>query len=166
VILVGEGKFGAQREAEGLDGRPVAARGYAIYRSNATVLQLAPEADSLRASSGTARAVRPVPLGRHRLRGEIVDSKCFIGAMKPGDGKAHKGCAALCRLGGIPPLLLTRDAAGVETVYMLADLQAGPIGEPARNYVGEPVQVEADIERRGDLNLARIDPAAIRPLAP
>jgi len=170
VILVAEGKFGAPEEVRSFAGKPVEARGYAIDRGGLTVLQLAAETGAVRAltpADGQAPVpAQPVPLGRHRLRGEIVDSKCFLGAMKPGDGKAHKDCAALCVFGGIPPLLLTRDADGKETLFLLADPQGGPVTEPAFPYVGEPVEVTAEVERRGSLNLARIDPASLRPLAP
>jgi DMSO/TMAO reductase YedYZ heme-binding membrane subunit len=164
VLLVDEGKFGAQREAQSLDGKTVEARGYALYRGNATVLQLAEALKPL--VQPVAAAVPPTNLGRHHLRGEIVDAKCFVGAMKPGDGKAHKDCATLCILGGIPPLLLTRDDAGTETLFLLADPHGGPVTDTVLPYVGEPVELDADIERRGDLNLARIDPASLRPLAP
>jgi hypothetical protein len=46
------------------------------------------------------------------VRGEIVDSKCFLGVMVPGSGKTHKDCASLCLRGGIPPALYVRDQSG------------------------------------------------------
>lgn len=36
------------------------------------------------------------------LVGEIVDAKCWFGAMRPGYGKTHKSCAALCAQGRLP----------------------------------------------------------------
>ena len=36
------------------------------------------------------------------LKGEIIDPKCYLGAMKPGGGKTHKACAMRCIAGGIP----------------------------------------------------------------
>src|SRR5690349_19376703 len=65
------------------------------------------------------------------LRGEIVDSKCFLGAMRPGNGKTHKACAMLCIAGGVPPMFVTRDSAGREEYYLLA----GPDGGPAPSDV-------------------------------
>ena len=43
----------------------------------------------------------------------LVASGRFDGAMKPGDGKTHKGCAALCLRGGIPPALMPSISATV-----------------------------------------------------
>ena len=41
------------------------------------------------------------PLGAVTLTGEIVDSKCFLGVMNPGNLKPHKACAIRCISGGI-----------------------------------------------------------------
>lgn len=49
------------------------------------------------------------------LDGELVDSKCYLGTMKPGDGKTHKSCAILCLRGGIPPLFVSKAAAQYAT---------------------------------------------------
>ena len=58
------------------------------------------------------------------LIGEIVDSKCYLGAMKPGAGRGHKACATLCISGGIPPVLVVRgDGEGVS--YLLLEDAAG-----------------------------------------
>jgi hypothetical protein len=90
-------------------------------------------------------------LGRARLRGEIVDFKCFLGAMKPGDGKGHKACATLCIRGGIPPMLVTSDEVGNRTYYLLRDAGGGPCGEEILPVVGELVDVEGALSRVADL---------------
>ena len=96
------------------------------------------------------------------LRGEIIDSKCYLGAMKPGGGKTHKGCAALCLSGGVPPMFVTRDAAGNETYYLLTDSEGKPMGKEAVDYVGDPVELTADLEQRGDLRVLKLAAADIR----
>jgi nitrite reductase/ring-hydroxylating ferredoxin subunit len=48
--------------------------------------------------------------------GPLGDPKCFARAMKPGDGKTHKGCAVLCLRGGIPAVFVAADR-----VYLLVD---------------------------------------------
>ena len=50
---------------------------------------------------------------RRTLTGEIVDSKCYLGAMNPGAGGA--ACAGLCLIGGIPAFV-TRDRAGASPI--------------------------------------------------
>ena len=59
------------------------------------------------------------PLGGATLAGEIIDPKCYFGAMKPGEGKIHKACATLCLRGGIPPMFMTTDEQGRHVYYLL-----------------------------------------------
>ena len=96
------------------------------------------------------------------LRGEIVDSKCYAGRMRPGVGHGHRACAQLCILGGIPPVLVTVGVDGHETHYLLASLQGGPVNEAVAPFAAEPVEVRGRLERRGDLQVLHIDPAEIR----
>jgi hypothetical protein len=46
------------------------------------------------------------------LGGEILDSKCWFGAMQPSDSKVHKACASLCVRGDVPPAFFARGPAG------------------------------------------------------
>ncbi len=43
-------------------------------------------------------------LGAVTLTGEIVDTKCHLGVMNPGEGKVHRDCAVRCISGGAPPV--------------------------------------------------------------
>lgn len=108
--------------------------------------------------------VRDQPLGPVRLIGEIVDSKCYLGRMRPGSGRAHRACAQLCISGGIPPILVTRDLSGVETHYILCGADETPVNDAVIPFVAEPVQVLGDVIRRGDIQLLLIDPSQIRRL--
>jgi hypothetical protein len=67
-------------------------------------------------------------IGTVELPGEIVDTKCYLGAMRPGVGKVHRACAARCLSGGIPPGLLVRDKAGGAFVFMLAGADGEEFG--------------------------------------
>jgi hypothetical protein len=40
--------------------------------------------------------VAPKNLGEFDLVGEIVDSKCYLGNMNPGNGKVRRDCAVRC----------------------------------------------------------------------
>ncbi|MDE0594963.1 MAG: hypothetical protein OSB65_06930 [Roseibacillus sp.] len=51
-------------------------------------------------------------LGETTLKGEIMNAKCYLGGMNPGNLKAHRACAIHCIQGGIPLVLLLRDRAG------------------------------------------------------
>lgn len=86
----------------------------------------------------------------HTLRGEIVDTKCYLGAMKPGRGKPHRDCASLCIRGGIPAALLVRTKSGERRLVHLLDLQGQPLGREVLDWVGEPVEATGTLRRRGD----------------
>jgi len=95
-------------------------------------------------------------LGEVELAGEIVDSKCFYGQMRPGDGSGHRPCAQLCIRGGIPPVLITRDAEGAETDYLVTTGDGGPAKDLVMSFLAEPVRVRGELRRRGDLRILRV----------
>ena len=99
------------------------------------------------------------PLGRWRLIGEICDSKCHLGAMRPGDGLAHKACANLCISSGAPPIFVTADDSAVEgeTFLLMADRDGGPLPDNFRDYVAVLVQLEGEVERLDDLLVFKVD---------
>jgi hypothetical protein len=66
------------------------------------------------------RRGRTEDLGAVTLTGELVDTKCYIGVMRPATGKVHRACAIRCLSGGVPPGLLLRDADGNGVVLLLA----------------------------------------------
>ncbi|MGH9464819.1 MAG: hypothetical protein ACRD0X_04185, partial [Thermoanaerobaculia bacterium] len=121
-------------------------------------------------SPGTieAEASAPVPVaparrarGRLRVRGEIVDGKCFLGVMKPGRGKPHRDCAARCLAGGAPPLLWVPGGAAGYT-FLLVDERGRALGGDLADWVGEPVEVEGRLESWGELLVLAADPATWR----
>ena len=82
------------------------------------------------------------------LVGEIVDTKCYLGAMKPGRGKPHRDCASLCIRGGIPAALLVRTEGGERHLVHLLNPRGQPLGRELLEWVGEPVEVWGTLRRR------------------
>ena len=122
VLLVGFGKQGLPRFAHGHDGDKVRFRGSLIYRDAMTMIEMN-DPDSFEVlGDPNANEERPdsVSLGSATLTGELVDTKCFFGVMRPATGKVHRACAINCLKGGIPPGLLVRDEDGNGTVILLA----------------------------------------------
>jgi len=151
VLLVGEGKIGAPDGLDDLDGTMVEVRGYPILRGDLTVLQLDQtpmRQDGTRLDPVPMTAVEPAT-----LEGEVVDSKCYAGAMNPGEGKAHEGCGSFCLLGGIPALFVTRSGDGNLVWYLMAAPDGGPVGEGARALVGRPVRLTGTVSRSAGLAL-------------
>jgi hypothetical protein len=169
MMLVEDGKFGALPRVEGFlqgkaDGVAVRVTGTILHRDGRWILELAEGEKGMRRLTAEEEAKLP-PLGwpapevlaEHvTLKGEIIDPKCYLGAMKPGGGKTHKACAMLCISGGVPPMLVTRDAARNETFYLLVTEEGGVANERVLEFVGDPVEISGRLERHGDLLLLRI----------
>lgn len=83
------------------------------------------------------------------LVGEIVDTKCYLGAMKPGRGKPHRDCASLCIRGGIPAALLVRTKNGERRLVHLTSF-GRPVGREVLDFVGQPVEVTGLLRRKDD----------------
>ena len=165
ILLVEEGKAGAGDRIANLDGQYGRVSGHTLTRAKLTMLEL------------DARAIQPLPSSpatwpkvlasldgaETTLRGEIIDPKCFAGAMKPGDGKTHKSCAALCLRGGIPPVFWAN-----QTPYLLLDddgkSPSGAILEELIAHVGEPVEIRGRAGTLGDLRVLKLSTASIRRL--
>lgn len=162
-FLVAPGKHGAQSLMSGYDGKKVQLQGTLLYRDDKTMIEIKPgtirHRESGEETSGTAES-----LGVFTLRGEIVDSKCYLGVMKPGNVKPHKSCAIRCISGGITPVLCVRDESGNALYVMLAGKSGKPINDDVIPFVAEPVEMTGAIERRDDLLIMKIDPGMIRRL--
>ena len=148
VPLVDQGKHGVHG-LEALDGRPVSMTVTRIHRDRDEMFELAtpPVADS---GAIPLPAAVVAALGGVTLQGEIVDGKCDLGVMNPGDGSLHRACAVRCLSGGVPPMLLVRDRAGREVRVALAGAEAPLPGELVRQWAGASVEVRGTLVRRDD----------------
>lgn len=145
--LVATGKFGAAHLFPGLDGAAVSLRATRIHRDGMEMLEVAD--GSVRAEAGPARQYTgpKEDLGEFTFAGEIVDSKCYLGVMNPGDGHVHRECAVRCISGGVPPLFVVRDGKGRLHYLWLT----GAIGTGLLDYVAEPVRVSGHLSRQANL---------------
>jgi len=162
-FLVAPGKHGAQKYLSGLDGKKVNVDGSLIYRDKTSMIEIQPDSIQVIEDADSASSTRE-SLGEFTLRGEIVDSKCYLGVMKPGNLKPHKSCAIRCISGGITPLLCVRDEQGYALYIMLAGINGEAINQDVIPFVAEPVEISGQIECTDDVLLMKIDPAKIRRL--
>jgi len=167
--LVATGKRGADLEVAGLDGRAVRLSGTLIHREGRTMVEVAHggvvplgpvDAAPLLASNPPGAE----DLGQMTLVGEIVDAKCYYGVMKPGRLKPHRDCAVRCISGGVPPLLVVRDADGHEAQFLLVSPTGEAVNRRVLDLVAEPVEVTGRATRFGDLLVLAADPATYRRL--
>jgi len=159
--LVAEWKFGLSAKAiQGFDGKAVTLQGSLIYRGNQTMIQVAEktlQAAKMPVPPLTGQEI--IPLGRETLTGEIVDSKCYLGVMNPGQLTPHRACAIRCISGGIPPVLLVRPQKGPPIYLLLVSAEGKPVNQQVLDYVAEPVSITGDVEREGEFLILRADPA-------
>jgi methionine sulfoxide reductase heme-binding subunit len=162
IPLVGPGKRGPSPAILALAGREVRATGSWIRRGRERLFEIA-NAEALPVEPPVTQA-RSATHGVVALRGEVVDSKCFLGVMKPGEGKSHRACAALCIAGGSPAALVARVADGATAVLWLVAPDGRPLGRELLDLVAEPVEVTGELATVGGRALLVTERAAFRRL--
>ncbi len=157
--LVGPGKRGAAMLVAGLDGRRVKLSGTLIERDADLMIEVVPE-------SVTTISVDTVPgpaihaVGVTTLDGEIVDSKCYLGVMKPGDGPTHRDCAVRCLLGQVPAMLVVHEPGWVRRVALIASDTAA-FDRMLPELAGRPVRVRGTLFVRGGQRFLSVLPSDV-----
>jgi hypothetical protein len=149
ILLSGGGKRGVQAEARPLDGKHVHATGAGVKRGDRDMLLV----DQLEAAPGDVSPPVREDLGTWRLTGEVCDGKCALGVMRPGNKPAHKACANVCLLGGVPPVFITTTPV-METRYLL-------MGDPANQALTDAFRDAVAVTRRMDGMLERVGDALV-----
>jgi hypothetical protein len=204
--LVAPGKHGAADLVAGLDGAMARVNGTLIERDGDVMLQVEPggiEVTSRPTGRGLGERV-DVAVESDALKprasvvwtGEIVDGKCHLGVMKPGEGPTHRDCAVRCLLGGVPPMFVPRRASGAGSTTQRAsvpDLAAEGAATEASStdssatpqrlaivtrdgralpsdalmpVVGKPVQVRGTVLERAGQRFLALSPEDIAPAFP
>ena len=132
--------------------RHVRLRGTRIHRGDQEMIEVVPESMDPTAPgrAGAHPLGSPRDLGEVTLRGEVVDSKCYLGVMNPGHLKTHRACAVNCIEGGIPPVLLVRDRQGEAACVLLVGAGGESVNDEILGLVAEPVAVTGRLKRQGD----------------
>lgn len=105
-------------------------------------------------------------LGEALLVGEILDAKCWFGAMRPSSGNVHKACAALCVRGGLPPAFCSGGVMCGEASQapLLLRADGGAHGDELLELVADPVRAIGRVVIVGDVTQFRADIGAIHRL--
>jgi len=172
--LVGYGKFGAEgiiseieKEKQlSLDKKQVVVKGTLLYSDGKTLLQVDKHDDPFISISNTIApaAIQSIEtdLGHIKLRGEILDPKCYFGVMKPGHGKPHRDCAIRCLLGGMSPVFYTRNERGAATYYLVLGPNGEKINEQLKDFVADPVELQANAKQFDDWVVLYVEPVSIK----
>jgi hypothetical protein len=162
LMMSAGGKNGVMAGAENLMGQLVTVSGVMLQRGELDMLQVRGGNRGIKAAEGPLPDLRlSEPLGKWRLSGEICDGKCDAGAMRPGRRMAHKACANLCIIGGVPPIFISSQAVEGSDHMLVAGPDGGPMPEALYDHVAAFVTLEGDLERRGDLLILRIHPDSV-----
>jgi hypothetical protein len=159
--LVGPGKHGAEDIVTGRDGQRVRVSGSLIERDGDSMIEVVP--GSLVLLRAGARESEPLhSFGVVDVEGEIVDSKCHLGVMKPGEGPTHRDCAVRCLLGRIPPMFVSDGRDDLGRVSLVSE-SAGPFAD-ASVLAGRRVAIRGEILRRGAQTFLAVSGQDIRVL--
>lgn len=162
-MLSGQGKRGVFKQAEQHHDNAVILRGIPVKRGDLTMIQV--NVRRIEAAEGEGADFtpsEPVQLGRWKLTGEICDGKCYAGAMRPGQGLAHKACADLCLTGGIPPVFVSSGPVENRNFFLMADKDGNLLGDEIKPLLALFVELEGDVERLDDLMVFKVDLAKAR----
>lgn len=134
----------------------------AVHRNHLTLLAISPKAASaaeeVPAPEGFELNLKGQSLGEFTVEGEIVDSKCYTGVMKPGRTKTHRGCAIRCISGGIPPVLISHNEQGDVIHFVLSDREEKSVNARVLKMVGDPVRITGEVVQFGDTFVLKADP--------
>jgi hypothetical protein len=160
-FLVAPLKFGLSPEKIApFDGKFVTLEGALLYRGNQTMVEVTSSSIAVdKSKSVTVPLPQAFPLGKQTFTGEIVDSKCYFGAMNPGELAPHRACAIVCIIGGIPPVLLVRQKDGPPVYLLLVSTAGKAVNEQVLDWVAEPVTITGELESQDGLLVLCADPA-------
>ncbi len=158
ILLVQQGKYSADAVALPFHNQFVTVRGFPIRHGGWSMLEITGEGDIQLDKEGEASSigklaglVTPASLGSVSLSGEIIDSKCYLGVMKPGEGTVHRACAEVCLLGGMPPMLVVRGHDNQRYGYILTNADGTSVSAEYAASAGHLRQVKGALIRMGDL---------------
>jgi hypothetical protein len=163
IMLSTEGTNGAEDAVAGLDGKRVEVYGLLIKRGDIDMLEIA-DGGIKEVDGAIAPLAAPVPLGRWRITGEICDGKCYTGAMRPGSGIAHKACAGICFVGGVPAIFVSTGAVDGTSFMLMVDEKSGKFVDAFRDLAALRIAIEGELERIDDLLVFRADVATAKVL--
>nr|WP_070959722.1 hypothetical protein [Hyphomonas sp. Mor2] len=164
ALLGCQGKCGVSARIGALAGKPVIIKGSLIQRNAHAMIAVIDGLDWIREDPdgdvGTLAFPEPEPITEVTLNGEILDTKCWFGAMRPAQGKTHKSCASLCIRGGIPPAFYARDMEDQTTLMIMTSGGYGH-NKDLLPFVADRVNVTGQVLRFGDLLLLDAPVSAI-----
>lgn len=165
AFLVSNSKLGLQGRLQRQEGEIVRVSGTLIARGAHAMIAAIDGEDWIGDASTPARVVPlAIDQGAALLTGEILDAKCWFGAMRPGDGKVHKACASLCIRGGLPAAFCASGCGDGTEILLFVDADGQPHGEDLLPFVADPVFASGQLYQVGDVRQFRVALGELRRL--
>ena len=152
--LVAPGKHGAGGLIAGTRDGWVTLQGTLIARESWRMIEVRPGSIQTVQSERVPVQAAPADARDVVLRGEIVDSKCYLGVMNPGERAVHRDCAVRCLAGDVPPMFAFQDADGSHLALLLMD-----DAERLRSDVGRPITLTGVLSGTADALVLRVEAA-------
>ncbi|MEP6738303.1 MAG: hypothetical protein ABJA70_22450 [Chryseolinea sp.] len=162
IILVSPGKSGADQIVENIfetqhikEGSLVSLEGFLIYNDGRALLQISEESNEAKviAERGITRKAEMNSGETIEVSGEIVDPKCYLGVMKPGEGKAHRSCAIRCISGGMPPVLHANNSGDY---FLILDQDGSFVNEEILPLVGDQLTLSGEQNIWNDWKILKV----------
>lgn len=166
VLLIGDGKKSAipalnkieHAQQQSLDGKAIKLEGKLLYFDGKLAMELSKDVQVFKGFSNLKDAPSfQQNLGEATLRGEILDPKCYLGVMRPGEGKPHRSCAIRCIEGGIPPFFKVATKEDAHQYFFVLDANGNPVNDKVAKYVADEVQICGSVERWDDWYVVKMD---------
>lgn len=158
-LLTSPLKFGAEEMAKEFEGKKVVLEGRLLYRHEQTMLEVVPNSIQ-RSKEPYTSLLQKTGVKTLTLQGEIIDSKCWTGAMRPGRGKIHRACAVMCIRGGIPPIFVSyigKDKKEAKS-FLLVSSEGRAVNQEVIPFVAKPMQITGTVIKEGGSLILRADP--------
>ncbi len=168
VLLVGFGKHSAlptleaiqQAQGQEIDGKGVRLEGQLIYYDGLLAMELTKGEAAFKGFTDANLQdyfTLPKDLGSAILQGEIMDPKCYLGAMRPAEGKPHRSCAIRCIEGGIPPLFRSATADDQRQYFFLLGYDGRAINGEIAGYMADDILFCGRMEKWDDWLIVKMD---------
>lgn len=156
LMVVEMGKHGSQERLKSANSHRATLIGFVLRREGRIMIELDPSDEAVSVGDA-APAPREMPVGVVDLDGEIVDAKCWLGAMKPGASRVHRECAMRCVDAGIPPMIVTYGNGQQAVCALVAPAVGDRLTESQWSMIGLPVHARGRLTMLGAQAILRVE---------
>jgi len=157
-LLSGTGKTAPKDSVLEHVGKWIKLNGIVVSRNHLSVVAAQSAKPISPPKNVTMNPYEGTSLGEYSLTGEILDSKCYPGIMKPGQSKTHRACAIRCISGGVPAVFRVQNNRNEIMYFLLTDSQGKAVNDRILDLVADPIQISGKIIKYDDMFVIQADP--------